>query len=282
MLPPPRARRRFANASVFGSVIGVSPGAAYGGAKRWLPERFAEAAVHVARERNAAIAVFGSKEEQAICETVSRIVELSGRTCLNFAGATTLSEFVELAAACELYLTNDSGPMHIASALGVPTVAVFGATDDESDWAHRRAQPSGAPASRMQSLFAARVPHRSPLHDARNCRIGCRSRTQLGRNPKTIVDTRSKIVPPECFGQLMETGDWIVIAGLFDPLTAVQANRLAAFRKDGGKLAAIVLKDPNALFDDDARATLIASLRDVHAVTIAEPENWRSLIAARR
>jgi len=47
----------------------------------------------------------------------------------NFAGATTLREFIQLAAACEIYLTNDSGAMHISSALGVPTVAVFGATD---------------------------------------------------------------------------------------------------------------------------------------------------------
>lgn len=125
-------RRRFANASVFGAVIGVSPGAAYGGAKRWLPERFAEAAVEIARERDAAIAIFGSKEEQDICEAVHRLVEPSGRTCLNFAGATNLSEFVDLAAACELYLTNDSGPMHIASALGVQTIAIFGATDDEA------------------------------------------------------------------------------------------------------------------------------------------------------
>jgi heptosyltransferase-2 len=48
----------------------------------------------------------------------------------NLAGATTLGEFIDLAAACRLYLTNDSGAMHVASALGVPTVAVFGATDD--------------------------------------------------------------------------------------------------------------------------------------------------------
>jgi heptosyltransferase-2 len=48
----------------------------------------------------------------------------------NFAGETSLAEFIEMAAACRVYLTNDSGAMHIASALGVPTVAVFGATDD--------------------------------------------------------------------------------------------------------------------------------------------------------
>jgi heptosyltransferase-2 len=47
----------------------------------------------------------------------------------NFAGQTSLGAFIEMAAACRVFLTNDSGAMHIASALGVPTVAVFGATD---------------------------------------------------------------------------------------------------------------------------------------------------------
>jgi heptosyltransferase-2 len=125
-------RARFQRVSIFGPVIGVSPGAAYGTAKRWLPERFAEAAIEIARERRASIAVFGSKEEMAICESVRQAVEMQGGKSLNFAGKTTLAEFIELAAACDMYLTNDSGPMHIASALGVPTVAIFGATDDEA------------------------------------------------------------------------------------------------------------------------------------------------------
>jgi heptosyltransferase II len=127
-----KGRKRFCEASIIGPVIGVSPGAAYGGAKRWLPERFAEAAVIVSRERGASAAVFGSKDEVGICELVRQAVEAAGRRCVNFAGATTLAEFIELAAACDLFLTNDSGAMHVASALGVPTAAVFGATDDEA------------------------------------------------------------------------------------------------------------------------------------------------------
>ncbi len=123
-------RLRFQEAAMTGSVIGVSPGAAYGGAKRWLPERFAAAAVHVARERRASVALFGSKEEFSICQSVREAVEAAGLQSINFAGATSLADFIELAAACEVFLTNDSGPMHIASALGVPTIAVFGATDD--------------------------------------------------------------------------------------------------------------------------------------------------------
>jgi heptosyltransferase-2 len=109
-------------------VIGVSPGAAYGTAKRWLPERFAEAAGELAKARGASIALFGSKTERELCEEVARL--LNGHQVTNYAGHTTLAQFIELASGCELFLTNDSGSMHIASALGVPTVAIFGATDD--------------------------------------------------------------------------------------------------------------------------------------------------------
>lgn len=123
-------RSRFREAGFAGPVIGISPGAAYGGAKRWLPERFAEAAVQLAAERRAGIAIFGSSEEASIGEAVRAAVEAAGCFCVNFAGKTSLREFIDMAAACEVFLTNDSGPMHIASALGVPTVAIFGATDE--------------------------------------------------------------------------------------------------------------------------------------------------------
>lgn len=125
-----KGHERFYQASIKGSVIGVSPGAAYGGAKRWLPERFAEAAARVARERNATVAIFGAREELPVCELVQQKLEALRQPCVNFAGATSLDEFIEMAAACSVFLTNDSGPMHIASAMGVPTVAIFGATDD--------------------------------------------------------------------------------------------------------------------------------------------------------
>jgi heptosyltransferase-2 len=109
-------------------VIGVSPGAAYGTAKRWIPERFAEAAGRLAEARGASVALFGSKSERELCEAVARGLE--GHQVVNYAGETSLAQFIELASGCELFLTNDSGAMHIASALGVPTVAIFGATDD--------------------------------------------------------------------------------------------------------------------------------------------------------
>jgi heptosyltransferase-2 len=109
----------------FSHVTGVSPGAAFGTAKRWLPERFADA---VAQLGNSA-ALFGSKDERALCESIAVHLRRRGIPVHNFAGETTLCEYIELAAACDVYLTNDSGGMHIASALNVPTIAVFGATD---------------------------------------------------------------------------------------------------------------------------------------------------------
>jgi heptosyltransferase-2 len=120
-----------ARLGVAGPAIGISPGAAYGNAKRWLPERFAAVAQGLPRGSAPATALlFGSAGERALCETVAQALRAAGAPVHNLAGETTLREFIDLAAACRLFLTNDSGAMHVASALGVPTVAVFGATDD--------------------------------------------------------------------------------------------------------------------------------------------------------
>jgi heptosyltransferase II len=126
-------RARLAALGWTGAVTGLSPGAAFGSAKRWLPERFVDAAARLGNP----VALFGSKDERDLCESIA--AELAGRgvPAHDFAGETTLSEYIELAAACDIYLTNDSG-RHIASALNVPTIAVFGATD------HVGTGPTGA------------------------------------------------------------------------------------------------------------------------------------------
>jgi heptosyltransferase-2 len=120
-----RGQKLFAARGIALPVIGVSPGAAYGGAKRWLPERFAAAAREVAAQNRASIAIFGSTSERELCEAVAK--ESGG---LNLAGATTLREFIDMTAACRLCIANDSGAMHIAAATGVPCVTVFGPTDE--------------------------------------------------------------------------------------------------------------------------------------------------------
>jgi len=124
---------RFHELGLGETVIGISPGAAYGTAKRWLPDRFADSAIRVANELGATVAIFGSQGERGLCQMVAASVAASiVKPVKNLAGETSLAEFIDLAAACRVYLTNDSGAMHIASALGVPTIAVFGATDDQA------------------------------------------------------------------------------------------------------------------------------------------------------
>ncbi len=123
-----------ASLGVAPGVIGISPGAAYGNAKRWPPERFAESAAAVckawSRPVQPAVLVFGSAAERALCGQVVALLDQSGVEARNLAGETTLRQFIDLTSTCRLFLTNDSGAMHVASALAVPTIAVFGATDD--------------------------------------------------------------------------------------------------------------------------------------------------------
>jgi heptosyltransferase-2 len=116
-----------ARLGISGTAIGISPGAAYGNAKRWLPERFAAVAQNLAP---GAVLLFGSPGERPLCEIVAESLRRTHIDARNLAGETTLREFIDLSAACRLFLTNDSGAMHVSSALAVPTVAVFGATDD--------------------------------------------------------------------------------------------------------------------------------------------------------
>lgn len=175
-----KGRALLREAGFAGAVIGVSPGAAYGGAKRWLPERFAEAAAALARERRAEVAIFGSQEESPICQIVCDKIGRTGVRCLNFAGATPLDQFVEMAAACELFLTNDSGAMHVASALGVPTIVVFGATDEEATG------PTGA-----WSRVVRRAVECSPCL-LRECPIDHRCMT--GVTPGQVIDAARGLV----------------------------------------------------------------------------------------
>jgi heptosyltransferase II len=123
-----RGRQLLAQAGLSGFVIGISPGAAFGSAKRWYPDRFAATAARVAGEHQATIAIFGGKEEAAVCQQVAD--HLGGLKIFNFAGRTSLRDFLDLVAACNLMLTNDSGAMHVAYAMGVPSVTVFGSTDE--------------------------------------------------------------------------------------------------------------------------------------------------------
>lgn len=104
--------------------IGLMPGAEYGPAKQWPAEYYAELAKKLA-EDNIQSWVFGSAKEQPLGE---KIRELSGGAAINLCGKTMLTEVVDLAARCLAVVSNDSGPMHIAAAAGVPVVAIYGSS----------------------------------------------------------------------------------------------------------------------------------------------------------
>ncbi len=104
----------------------LQPGARWAN-KRWPLEHFAELTRRIGAERpDHRFAILGSSADAALGETLSRA--LPGR-CLDLTGQTTLLEMVELIRRSELMVTNDTGPMHIAAALGTPVVGVFGPTE---------------------------------------------------------------------------------------------------------------------------------------------------------
>lgn len=105
----------------------MNPGAAYGSAKRWGEDRFADAGDRLAEELGLDVVIVGSETERSIAERIQRRMRHQA-VILN--GRTSLETLMGVIAESSLMLTNDSGPMHISAALGVPTVAVFGATDD--------------------------------------------------------------------------------------------------------------------------------------------------------
>jgi len=107
-------------------VLGINPGATYGSAKRWYPDRFAVVARTLAAAWGAKVVITGGPGETAIAADIER--DLAGN-CLNLAGQTTVRELLALIKRCNFFITNDSGPMHLAAAFGVPLVAVFGSTD---------------------------------------------------------------------------------------------------------------------------------------------------------
>ncbi|MEP7014265.1 MAG: lipopolysaccharide heptosyltransferase II [Verrucomicrobiota bacterium] len=106
--------------------IGLCPGAEYGPAKRWLPERFAEAAASITSQQKVQWILFGTAKDGDLGETIASVL---GDTCINRIGQTTLDQLIDELRECRLLLTNDTGTMHLAALLGLPTVAIFGSTE---------------------------------------------------------------------------------------------------------------------------------------------------------
>jgi heptosyltransferase-2 len=106
--------------------LGLCPGAEYGPAKRWLPERFAEAAAAISAQSKTKWILFGTEKDKAIGDTIATAL---GDNCSNRIGQTTLDQLIEELRGCRALLTNETGTMHLAALLGVPVVAIFGSTE---------------------------------------------------------------------------------------------------------------------------------------------------------
>ncbi|MCG3714878.1 glycosyltransferase family 9 protein, partial [Aliarcobacter butzleri] len=107
--------------------LGINPGATYGSAKRWYPEEFAKIAIEMSKKYD--IVIFGGPSETNIAKDIENELVSKGITNYqNLAGKTTIPELIEKIAGLDLFITNDSGPMHIAAAYKVKTIAIFGPT----------------------------------------------------------------------------------------------------------------------------------------------------------
>jgi heptosyltransferase-2 len=106
--------------------VGMAPGATYGAAKKWYPERFALVADRLSEDFSAEIILFGSKGDQDSADAVQRHAK---QKLINVAGKTNLREAIALIARCRLFISNDSGLMHVAGALNISTIAIFGSTN---------------------------------------------------------------------------------------------------------------------------------------------------------
>ena len=116
-------------------VLGINPGASYGSSKRWNSEKFAEVAVKLSNQYN--IIVFGGINETDIGQYIEKLlINEHVKNYHNFAGLTTIPELVEIISNLDLFITGDSGPMHIAASFKVNTVSLFGPTksNETSQW----------------------------------------------------------------------------------------------------------------------------------------------------
>jgi ADP-heptose:LPS heptosyltransferase len=134
-------------------IFGLNPGAEYGPAKRWPVEKFIAAAREIQSRTNCIWFLFGGKSDATITHQIESEIRNQKSEILNLAGKTSLRELMSLLKLCRVLLTNDTGPMHVAAALGTPVVVPFGSTSPEltgpglSGDPHHRLLKSDAPCS---------------------------------------------------------------------------------------------------------------------------------------
>jgi heptosyltransferase II len=119
--------------------IGINAGASYGSAKRWYPKKFANVASSLAQ--NYDIVILGGENERDIADEIERnLIDFGVNNYRNLAAKTSIEELINLISTLDLFITVDSGPMHIAGALEIPTVTIFGPTntDETSQWGNKK------------------------------------------------------------------------------------------------------------------------------------------------
>jgi len=124
-------RKKFGVEKIAPPVFGLNPGAEYGPAKRWPVEKFIASAREIQSQTNCVWLIFGGKGDAAITSQIVSQLPTSSSQLLNLSGKTSLRELMALLKCCRVLLTNDTGPMHVAAALGTPVVVPFGSTSPE-------------------------------------------------------------------------------------------------------------------------------------------------------
>ncbi|MBI3873882.1 MAG: glycosyltransferase family 9 protein, partial [Arcobacter sp.] len=120
-------------------LLGINPGATYGSAKRWYPQEFAKVIIELSSKYDTII--FGGSGEVDMAHDIETELNLANITNYqNLAGLTTVEELIEKIANLDLFITNDSGPMHLAAAFGVPSICIFGPTKftETSQWQNEK------------------------------------------------------------------------------------------------------------------------------------------------
>ena len=123
----------------YSRVVGINPGASYGSSKRWYPKKFAEVVLELSSQFD--ILIFGGPDELDIALDIEKyLIEKSISNYKNLSDKTTISELVEHISKLDLFISGDSGPMHIAASFQIPTIAIFGPTrdDETSQWMNQK------------------------------------------------------------------------------------------------------------------------------------------------
>jgi heptosyltransferase-2 len=125
------AKKKFGLAEITQPIFGLNPGAEYGPAKRWPVENFIAAAKEIQQQTNCVWILFGGKSDITLTGQIAAAIHDSRFTIHDLCGRTSLRELMSLLKMCRVLLTNDTGPMHVAAALGTPVVVPFGSTSPE-------------------------------------------------------------------------------------------------------------------------------------------------------